>query len=232
MEETERRQGWQEGEHGGHQDLGTQSVEQGLQEARLGGRPLGPRWLPRHAGLCFPCPQGSSVSMRVVVSGLLEEGSHRWLRNRTGAWATRERLVLEPSRREGPGGCPVGVPAAHLAGASPRESSQLVQSLCLSPPAQGIMLVYDITNEKSFDNIRNWIRNIEEVSLWDPLPCIRISERPGLPMRSLSTEAPGGNSLETEGRESTQWTLESTQAWLRHGAAPRACSPSRVVWFG
>jgi Ras-related protein Rab-8A len=24
------------------------------------------------------------------------------------------------------------------------------------------MLVYDITNEKSFDNIRNWIRNIEE----------------------------------------------------------------------
>ena len=26
------------------------------------------------------------------------------------------------------------------------------------------MLVYDITNQKSFDNIRNWIRNIEEVS--------------------------------------------------------------------
>ncbi|GAB1293316.1 Ras-related protein Rab-8A [Apodemus speciosus] len=29
----------------------------------------------------------------------------------------------------------------------------------------GIMLVYDITNEKSFDNIRNWIRNIEETRL-------------------------------------------------------------------
>ena len=29
---------------------------------------------------------------------------------------------------------------------------------------KGIMLVYDVTNEKSFDNIRNWIRNIEEVS--------------------------------------------------------------------
>ena len=28
--------------------------------------------------------------------------------------------------------------------------------------AMGIMLVYDITNEKSFENIRNWIRNIEE----------------------------------------------------------------------
>lgn len=28
--------------------------------------------------------------------------------------------------------------------------------------AMGILLVYDITNEKSFDSIRNWIRNIEE----------------------------------------------------------------------
>ncbi|KAK6184636.1 ras-related protein Rab-8B [Patella vulgata] len=28
--------------------------------------------------------------------------------------------------------------------------------------AMGIMLVYDITSEKSFENIRNWIRNIEE----------------------------------------------------------------------
>ena len=28
------------------------------------------------------------------------------------------------------------------------------------------MLVYDITNEKSFDNIRNWIRNIEEVIIY------------------------------------------------------------------
>ena len=26
------------------------------------------------------------------------------------------------------------------------------------------MLVYDITNEKSFENIRTWVRNIEEVS--------------------------------------------------------------------
>lgn len=28
--------------------------------------------------------------------------------------------------------------------------------------AMGIMLVYDITNEKSFENIKNWIRNIEQ----------------------------------------------------------------------
>lgn len=28
--------------------------------------------------------------------------------------------------------------------------------------AMGIMLVYDVTNEKSFENIKNWVRNIEE----------------------------------------------------------------------
>ncbi|KAK2704320.1 ras-related protein Rab-8A-like [Artemia franciscana] len=28
--------------------------------------------------------------------------------------------------------------------------------------AMGIMLVYDITNERSFENIKNWVRNIEE----------------------------------------------------------------------
>ncbi len=28
----------------------------------------------------------------------------------------------------------------------------------------GIMLVYDITNQKTFDNISKWLRNIDEVS--------------------------------------------------------------------
>ncbi|XP_003373454.1 GTP-binding protein Ypt2 [Trichinella spiralis] len=28
--------------------------------------------------------------------------------------------------------------------------------------AMGILLVYEITNEKSFENIKNWVRNIEE----------------------------------------------------------------------
>jgi len=28
--------------------------------------------------------------------------------------------------------------------------------------AMGIMLVYDITNVKSFNNVTNWLRNIEE----------------------------------------------------------------------
>lgn len=56
------------------------------------------------------------------------------------------------------------------------------------------MLVYDITNEKSFDNIRNWIRNIEEVRLEGPstngnfplaLSSILTLEPPGLQMGSL-----------------------------------------------
>jgi len=33
--------------------------------------------------------------------------------------------------------------------------------------AMGILLVYDITNEKSFENIKNWMRNIEEHSSSD-----------------------------------------------------------------
>lgn len=43
------------------------------------------------------------------------------------------------------------------------ELEELFSSVdCFLP--QGIMLVYDICNEKSFENIKNWIRNIEEVS--------------------------------------------------------------------
>lgn len=30
--------------------------------------------------------------------------------------------------------------------------------------AMGIMLVYDITNAKSFENISKWLRNIDEVT--------------------------------------------------------------------
>lgn len=31
--------------------------------------------------------------------------------------------------------------------------------------AMGIMLVYDITNARSFDNISKWLRNIDEVNI-------------------------------------------------------------------
>lgn len=43
------------------------------------------------------------------------------------------------------------------------------------------MLVYDITNEKSFDNIRNWIRNIEEVRVpfWILSWAMPLSQEPG-----------------------------------------------------
>ncbi len=37
----------------------------------------------------------------------------------------------------------------------------------------GIMLVYDITNAKSFDNIATWIRNIEEV-FWSSLSFLKL----------------------------------------------------------
>ncbi len=46
--------------------------------------------------------------------------------------------------------------------------------------AMGIMLVYDITNPKSFDNIAKWLRNIDEVCLASaPLPRRVVSARLG-----------------------------------------------------
>lgn len=37
--------------------------------------------------------------------------------------------------------------------------------------AMGIMLVYDITNEKSFENIVKWLRNINEVNF---ILCLQV----------------------------------------------------------
>jgi len=42
------------------------------------------------------------------------------------------------------------------------------------------MLVYDITSEKSFANIKNWIRNIEDVSVDNlclPLLLVKLLSR-------------------------------------------------------
>lgn len=39
------------------------------------------------------------------------------------------------------------------------------------------MLVYDICNEKSFENIKNWIRNIEEVSSYFTWSVLLLSDR-------------------------------------------------------
>lgn len=76
---------------------------------------------------------------------------------------------------------------ALFTGVSPSENLQLLERTSLSPSAQGIMLVYDITNEKSFDNIRNWIRNIEEVKL---VGLIHARELPICPFFSPYPRAP------------------------------------------
>ncbi|XP_023125134.1 ras-related protein Rab-8B isoform X2 [Amphiprion ocellaris] len=46
--------------------------------------------------------------------------------------------------------------------------------------AMGIMLVYDITMEKSFDNIRNWIRNIEELAIDYGIKFLETSAKSGI----------------------------------------------------
>lgn len=57
------------------------------------------------------------------------------------------------------------------------------------------MLVYDITNEKSFDNIKNWIRNIEEVCIKWQLKmlraCINIGCHLVLPFRAFQSNRQG-----------------------------------------
>ena len=42
---------------------------------------------------------------------------------------------------------------------------ELFVSILALPFSQGIILVYDITSQKSFDNITKWLQNIEMVSL-------------------------------------------------------------------
>ena len=43
-------------------------------------------------------------------------------------------------------------------------SSRVVNGLIhINCVLQGIILVYDITDEKSFDNIKHWIKSIKEV---------------------------------------------------------------------
>ena len=43
--------------------------------------------------------------------------------------------------------------------------------------AMGIMLVYDITNAKTFDNISKWLRNIDEVGTLFPFTLNIISKQ-------------------------------------------------------
>ncbi|XP_052478502.1 ras-related protein RAB1BV-like [Gossypium raimondii] len=45
-----------------------------------------------------------------------------------------------------------------------KSDSELLRQVSLTyyRGAMGILLVYDVTDESSFNNIRNWIRNIEQ----------------------------------------------------------------------
>ena len=56
------------------------------------------------------------------------------------------------------------------------------------------MLVYDVTSEKSFDNIRNWIRNIEEVCtfavLWRTYIALLIQTPMGQKKLSILVRCP------------------------------------------
>uniref|UniRef100_T1J3T2 Ras-related protein Rab-8A n=1 Tax=Strigamia maritima TaxID=126957 RepID=T1J3T2_STRMM len=54
--------------------------------------------------------------------------------------------------------------------------------------AMGIMLVYDITNEKSFLNIKNWLRNIDEFASSDVEKMVLGNKCDTLEARKVSKE--------------------------------------------
>ncbi|XP_072100581.1 ras-related protein Rab-8A isoform X2 [Mobula birostris] len=62
--------------------------------------------------------------------------------------------------------------------------------------AMGIMLVYDITNEKSFDNIKNWIRNIEETRKTLKELLLALAQEDLKLKKTTNTGAYGGNRQE------------------------------------
>lgn len=81
------------------------------------------------------------------------------------------------------------------------------------------MLVYDITNEKSFDNIRNWIRNIEEVGHAQSHDPVMIRTRDGfvvcLPARVSGRGEDGSGEQVRHERQKT-----SVQGERREGRWP------------
>lgn len=112
------------------------------------------------------------------------------------------------------------------------------------------MLVYDITNEKSFDNIRNWIRNIEEVRLataYMHRNCIHVlssvptPELPGSQMRSLRrrdpwkslAKSPVAKDIPGMGTGSQAADPgDHTWAWPLHRVALRAHSSEGLLGLG
>ena len=61
--------------------------------------------------------------------------------------------------------------------------------------AMGILLVYDVTDEQSFQNIRNWIRNIEQHAA-DNVDKILIGNKCDMPEKAVETSR--GQSLADE----------------------------------
>uniref|UniRef100_A0A8C3NM02 small monomeric GTPase n=1 Tax=Geospiza parvula TaxID=87175 RepID=A0A8C3NM02_GEOPR len=100
--------------------------------------------------------------------------------------------------------------------------------------AMGIMLVYDITNEKSFENIRNWVRNIEEHASPDVEKMILGNKCDANDKRQVSREQGeklaasfGIKFMETSAKANINIENVSTDAFLLY-ALSSLCRPA--VW--
>ncbi|KAG8036556.1 hypothetical protein G9C98_003878 [Cotesia typhae] len=78
--------------------------------------------------------------------------------------------------------------------------------------AMGIMLVYDVTNEKSFENIKNWIRNIEENASADVEKMLLGNKCELTDRRQVSKERGEQLAVEYGGIESTKKRRKSIKS--------------------
>jgi len=64
---------------------------------------------------------------------------------------------------------------------------------------KGILMVYDITSRKSFDNLENWFRLSEEQSKIDNLPIVLVGNKTDLDERRLVPTLEGEDTAEQRG---------------------------------
>jgi hypothetical protein len=102
--------------------------------------------------------------------------------------------------------------------------------------AMGILLVYDVTNEQSFKNIEDWLKNIDKHTS-QPVNKILIGDSPSnsKPLRNASE--PLKNHSETPQNASTPIRNASVHTHLAHGCKERkghvslCVSDSKIYMF-
>lgn len=112
------------------------------------------------------------ASHRAALTPLFSASTPGTQRDKSASKPSQQPITAEPWY--GGGGCqqpPEGggdrlwLPGDEDTPPSPRKLGWRVSAQVTTPSWQGIILVYDITDEKSFENIQNWMKSIKEVGV-------------------------------------------------------------------